>query len=271
MKLEWYGTAALLIYDEEDGKNTVIAFDPFLGISRGDDHPEYLSHIHVGALLLVSDVFVTHGHFDHIIQIPALYAGGSVAIHATRTPCDTLRNHGVSEKQLDIISPGGYYSLGNISVHALQGRHCVFDAALVIRTALRYLQPGNLKYGLRLLKCNRDYPENGETLFYELECRGRRLQIMGSMGLDDDTEYPTGADLLILPYQGKSNPVKYAASLVERLRPKAVLLDHYDDSFPPMTARIRTSAFEKLMREKYDIPCRAMERGTTYDIEELTL
>ena len=182
-----------------------------------------------------------------------------------------LRNHGVPTKQLDIITPGGYYTVGNFEITARQGRHCQFDALLVVRTVLRYLKPGNLRHGLRLLRCNKEYPENGEILFYELKSGGKRLQIMGSMGLDGDTEYPTGADLLILPYQGKSKPEQYAASLVERLRPKAVLLDHYDNSFPPMTSRIRTAQFEKLLREKYKIPCRAMERGTTYDMEELTL
>ena len=38
-----------------------------------------------------------------------------------------------------------------------------------------------------------------------------------------------------------------------------------------MTARVATAAFERLMREKYNIPCRAMKQGTTYDIEELTI
>ena len=32
MKLQWYGTAALLVYDEA----FAIAFDPFLGIRQGD-------------------------------------------------------------------------------------------------------------------------------------------------------------------------------------------------------------------------------------------
>ncbi len=130
MKLKWYGTAALLVFDEQ----SVIAFDPFLGIGHGDSYPERISMNGVGALMLVSDVFVTHGHFDHIIQIPALYSGGEVTIHATSTPCETLRNHGVSEKQLDILSPGGYYAVGNFTVHAIQGRHCQFDKPLVIRT-----------------------------------------------------------------------------------------------------------------------------------------
>lgn len=269
MKLQWYGTAALLVSDEESG--TVIAFDPFVGIAHGNRHPERVLPEDGGELALVSDVFVTHGHFDHILQIPGLYSGGGAAIHATKTPCDTLRNRGISEKQLDILAPGGYDSVGNIAIRFYQGQHCRFDALLVIKTFLRYLRPGNFRHGMRLLRWNKEYPENGEILFYELECCGKRLQIMGSMGLDPDTDYPTGADLLILPYQGKSSPVKYAASLVERLHPKAILLDHYDNSFPPMTARIKTEPFEKLMRETYHIPCRAMECGKTYDMEELTL
>lgn len=265
MKLQWYGTAALRISDG----NTAIAFDPFLGIPKGSRRPQSVSADIPSELRQVSDVFVTHGHFDHMIQIPALYAEGSAVIHATRTPCATLEKHGMPEERLDVISSGGHYTVGNIAITVMQGRHCVFDKALVVRTALRYFRPGCLRHGLRLLRCNKNYPENGETLFYELECRGHRCQIMGSMGLDPEVTYPTGADLLILPYQGKSRPEAYAASLVERLQPKAVLLDHYDDSFPPMTAPIPTTAFETYLTERQGIPCRAMRRGITYDMEEI--
>ena len=266
MKMKWYGTAALMIFDRQTG----IAFDPFFGIRQGERNPGNISFKDVGMTVLASEVFVTHGHFDHIIQIPAVFSRGRTTIHATATPCATLKQHGVPERQLDVISPGWSGCFGDIRMTAWQGRHCVFDAPLVVRTALRYLKPRNFRHGLRLLRYNRQYPENGEILFYELECRGRRLQIMGSMGLAPEVDYPTGADLLILPYQGKSDPLEYAASLVERLRPKAVLLDHYDDSFPPMTARVDTAAFEKYITQKHNIPCRAMERGVTYDIEELT-
>ena len=88
MKLKWYGTAALLVSDGQ----TAIAFDPFLGIRRGNLHPEKISDSDAGELAQASDVFVTHGHFDHIIQIPALYAGGSTVIHATAAPCGWRRS-----------------------------------------------------------------------------------------------------------------------------------------------------------------------------------
>ena len=188
MKLQWYGTASLLVFDEE----RVLAFDPFFGIPHGERNPESVSLKEAGMAVLASDVFVTHGHFDHIIQIPAIYSGGKSIIHATATPCDTLQSKGVAARQLDMITPGWSGCFGKIEITAYQGRHCVFDKPLVIRTALRYLKPGNLSHGLRLLRCNREYPENGEILFYELESGGKRLQIMGSMGLEPEEKYPTG-------------------------------------------------------------------------------
>ena len=84
--------------------------------------------------------------------------------------------------------------------------------------------------------------------------------ILGSLGLDPETVYPQGADLLILPFQGKSDLSAAALPVVKRLRPKSVLLDHYDDSFPPMSAEIDTRAFCELM-EKRGVPCRAFRKG----------
>lgn len=267
MKLEWFGTAAILVWEGD----TVIAFDPFGGIDWRSTQPETCPEGCAEYFIKASDVFVTHGHFDHILQIPAVYQSANAKIHATQTPCDTLRRNGFPEDRIAKIVPGQNCTVGNLSVTAYQGRHCEFDKALVLKTALRYLKPVNLHRGLRLLGLNRRYTENGEILFYEVSCRKRKLQIMGSMGLDSHEAYPTGADLLILPYQGKSDPVNYAASLVERLKPKAVLLDHYDDSFPPMTAQVDTSGIEAMLKEKYNIPCRAMRRGIAYEMEELTL
>ncbi len=267
MNLEWCGTAALLLCEG----NTCIAFDPFGGIPPEALHPETCDDSCAEKFRLASDVFVTHGHFDHILQIPSIYASTNTVIHATQTPLYTLMHREFPKSQLELIMPDRNYTAGCFEIATFRGRHCQFDFPLVLRTALRYLHPGNLGRGLKLLRLNREYPENREILFYEVTCGNRRLQIMGSMGLDPDVPYSTEADLLILPYQGKSHPEKYAASLVERLLPKAVLLDHYDNSFPPMTAQVDTSGIEKLLNEKYNIPCRAMRRGITYNIEEIDL
>ena len=260
MKLQWFGTASLLI---TEGR-TVIAFDPFGGIPLRNEHPEREPVPYEEALRTARHVFVTHGHFDHILQIPALYASSDTVIHATATPCQTLLRQGMPEKQLHRIVPQESLVIGEISVRFYQGRHCKFDFPLIVKTALRPSLWLHLPHMLRLLRWNKAYPENGEILFYEITAGGKRVQIMGSMGLDDNTDYPTGADWLLLPYQGRSDLPSYGETIVKRLRPKAVLLDHYDDSFPPMTAQINTAALEARLTEGYQIPCHVLQKGQTY-------
>lgn len=261
MKLTWYGTAALLFEEDE----TAIAFDPFAGIPFREAHPDREPLPYSGDLRKASDVFVTHGHFDHILQIPTLYASDNTVIHATKTPCRTLQKNGLPARQMDCIVPGQTLSVRSFTIHTYQGRHCRFDVRLILQTVFRRCFWQSIPHMLRLLHWNHTYPENGEILFYELCAGGKRIQIMGSMGLDLSVCYPTGADYLILPYQGKSPKrlAAYGAALVQQLQPKAVLLDHYDNSFHPMSSQIQTAALETLLAEAYDIPCRPLKKNET--------
>ena len=245
MRLTWFGTAALRLASGD----AAIAFDPFLGLSPGRADNPFAS---------VPDVFVTHGHFDHILQIPALCPDARV--YATATPCRILRNDGMTAPRQ--IAPGQTVRVGPFAVHAFQSRHCRFDAGLLLRTAASGRVWKNAGQMLRLLRLNRRYPEGGETLLYEVCAEGKRIQILGSLGLDPRTDYPTGADALLLPYQGRSDLPGAAEAVCTRLVPKRVLLDHYDDSFPPMTTQIDTAPAERLLTRR-GIPCRALPIAKT--------
>ena len=104
---------------------------------------------------------------------------------------------------------------------------------------------------LALAWLHRHFPEGGQTLLYEIRAEGKTVLLLGSMGLLPEMDYPTGADLLILPFQGCDNPAKQAAQIVERLRPERILLDHFDDAFPPISRSVDTRPFKKLMDERY--------------------
>ena len=260
MKLTWMGTAALMLQSGD----TTVAVDPFPGLPL--DEPINREIPDRGLFQRADHVLVTHGHFDHIQFIPALYGQGTCPVYATETPCRTLESKGFPTGRLHRITPGDAFDLGPLHVRTWQGRHCHFDFPLVVRTlgsprALTH--PARLA---KLLKLNKEYDEAGEILFYEVTDGGCRLQIMGSLGLDDATEYPTGADWLILPYQGRSDLVKYALPMVERMAPKAVLLDHYDDAFPPMSSAIDTAAFEETVSRRLGIPCRALQKYETLEL-----
>jgi L-ascorbate metabolism protein UlaG (beta-lactamase superfamily) len=251
MKLTWYGTASLILEDQ----GTRIAFDPFCGLPVRPGGDPGMSLPDRKDFQQVSHVFVTHGHLDHICHIPEIYRDISVTVHCTATPKETLLKRGLAPEKISQIAPGWSTDLGPFHIMALQGRHCVFDLPLLRKTILSarfFRHPIHL---FQVLKLHLTHPENGEILFYEIENRGFRLQIMGSMNLDEHTDYPTGADLLILALQGRSDQDTYALDFVERLKPQAILLDHYDNTFPPMSGEVNPSGFINNVREKYGIPC----------------
>ena len=60
----------------------------------------------------------------------------------------------------------------------------------------------------------------------------------GSLNLREEQEYPIGSDLLVLPYNGWEDNLPPAVRMIERLKPKKVLLSHWDNTFPPITSYI---------------------------------
>lgn len=259
MRLSWYGTAAVMI----ESSGCRIVFDPFMGMPFQEDPA--LRAQRAAELRQADAVLVTHGHFDHIYDIPQLYADGSVPVYATAVPCSTLRKLGVAAGRLHCVSPGDVLTIGPFTVAVYQGRHCRFDAAVVRQTIFR---KATLRHPLRLLhllSLNRPYPESGETLLYEIRAEGRRVQLTGSMGLHAGIDYPTGADVLVLPFQGTGNPAATAAPIVDALRPRSVYLDHYDNTFPPLSAQISTGDFVRMMGER-GIPCEPLRVQEHYEI-----
>ena len=277
MKLTWMGTAALL-FEEADH---VIAFDPFPGIPYGalkrggKDLPVCVKKRRrrdARMFRRAAEVFVTHGHLDHICYIPALYGGenSTARVTCTRTPFETLAGLGFPADRLREVGTGGIVpaegarpvETGPFMLRAWPSRHCRFDRELILRTALSRRLLTHLPDLFRMGRALRSFPEAGETLFWELTCGGTRVQILGSLNLRDDVTYPSGADVLILPYQGKSGRLlaETAAGIIGRLRPKTVLLDHYDDTFPPLSADVPTGEIVRLSEQRFGIPCRPLKK-----------
>lgn len=262
MKLHWYGTAALIL--EEDGFR--LAVDPFVAMSPvGVSDKKRYGSSRAAALKSAGAVLVTHGHFDHIYDIPTLFRDSRAAIYATRTPCDTLKNRGVPEDRLHMIAPGDRLNIGPFEIEVFQGRHCRFDFGVVKQTVLRPSAAVHFGALLRLWRTNRAFRESGETVLYDIRAGGRHLQLMGSMGLDENAGCPEGADALILPFQGTGNPAETVAPIIAALKPKRILLDHYDDAFPPLSSQVRTEDFVVRMNGR-GLLTEAMEIGKIYTI-----
>jgi len=243
MKIKWYGTATIVL--EQNG--TQLLFDPFLPRSNKVFMPSK------NELSAIENVFVTHGHLDHIVDIPAIVrdGNGKALVYCTEKPREVLMSKGLQEKHIKKIAPGNNLSLGPFKLRVLKGKHIVFDMGLVLKTLFNprlLFYWSNFRY---MLKENKDCVEAGETVVYDISVANNHILLMGSLNLDDETDYPTGADLLIMPFQGRSDINKYAMQFIDRLKPKKVLLDHFDDTFPPISSAVKTSHFLSLMQQKY--------------------
>lgn len=231
MKIIWHGTASV---EMRSGESRFLS-DPFLPLSGAEWRTD------IAAYDGFPDILITHGHFDHIVQIPEIIRRNpDTVVHCTGTPYNTLRGKGVPERNLKLVRYGDHFSLGAFSVDVCHGRHAVLPRATPKRvlSILFSRNVGNLPY---IARENRICAENGETVLYVVRAEGLEVTVMGSLNLRDDTIYPEGSDLLLLPYNGWEDNFPPAVQVIERLKPKRVLLTHWDDTFPPLTGPIDRS------------------------------
>lgn len=241
MKLTWFGTASIQIESEKE----TLLFDPYLCYAGAENRQWLLDYINI------NNILITHGHFDHLASIPKIMDLSEATVYTTKTPAETLEKKRVDPDYLAVVKPGAELSFGDMKVEVLQGRHVKYDKPLLKEILL---SPKLLRHFYRLpylLHGLLAYPEAEEIVAYLVKCEEKRVLVLGSLGLDEDTEYPENVDLLVLPYQGTSLLVSESLAIIERLKPKAIMLDHFDNAFPPITKSVDTKPLKKALTEKY--------------------
>ena len=241
IKITWFGTASILI--EACGQK--LLFDPFVEL-EGGSNPNTLEDFEG-----VSDICVTHGHLDHLFFVPELAEGQDATVHCPAAAARTLEGFLEDNGNVVLTRPGDSWRLGDLRITAYRGKHVSFSPSLVLGRLFSprlFSRPKNLLF---LAWAHPRFRERGDTLVYEIEAEGKRILLLGSMALEESAEYPEGADLLILPYQGKSRPQEAACAIVDRLMPKRILLDHFDDAFPPVSRQEDTRPFYRLLSSRY--------------------
>lgn len=233
MKIRWFGTASVAI-ETESSKVLIDPFVPLPGSTVKTCLEDYMGY---------DEILLTHGHIDHILSIPDILEERNKHVRCTLTPAVTLLDKGVSKDQITAISPGDEFDIGDIHVTVFKGKHIRFDAKLIAETVA---DKRILKFKDNLLMIRKENSiciENGETVHYLIESEGKKIFLLGSLALDEDTSSPEGMDLAVLPYQGNSHIIDLALKAAYILKPKKIFLDHFDDTFPPISNSINTAQF----------------------------
>ena len=225
MEIKWHGTASVEVISES-GR---ILFDPFVPLEGSD------VSVSIADFDGIDDIFVTHGHFDHIRDLPEICRRNPDArVYCTKTPRETLIGKGVEASRLILIDYGQTLNINGFKITVLHGKHAKL-AKLSVKRCFDCLTGETRRNVPVLLRGIKQFRENDETVFYRIEADGKSVELMGSLNLRDDCEYPTGCDALVLPYNGWKDNLPPAVNAIERLRPEKVFLDHYDNTFPPAT------------------------------------
>lgn len=260
MEITWYGTASVLL----ETKEAALLFDPYMKDLPEGREAEAARQARWEAFRVQKNILITHGHLDHLSSITALYSEIPCTVYLTETPRNTLLAQGFPEEKLRLIRPGDVLKFGDITVHIIQGKHIQYDIKTAVQLFSRVRSREMFRRMFRMARMNRVYKENGETLFFEISDGEKRVQLMGSAELAEGVTCPTGADVLVLPHQGRSDMDRHNRVVVEKLEPKRILMDHYDDAFPPVSTEVPVDDFCRQMSRT--IPTQKLEEGISVEI-----
>jgi len=261
IKITWLGNASIRITIA----GLTLLFDPFIPLPGA----EY--SLTAEELQPAQHVLVTHGHFDHAVSVPETIAAETKAVYLSQSPQKALQSAGVPVSLLVPVQPGDMLDFSttsgaletkgppvevqdaksNARVAVLRGKHIRFDLKLVVSTSfnLKVLQHRvNIQ---RILRDHKLFREHDETLVFVVFHVDKTIVVLGSLALDDAEAYPESCDLLVLPFQGHTRLEAKALAIIERLKPKAIMLDHFDDAFPPVSRHIETSGLVQAVAEQY--------------------
>ena len=240
MKLTWYGTATIGLDDGE----TKLLFDPFVRMNpRIETTP-------IEGFAGFDAVLVTHGHLDHIYSIPALMkTDENVPVYCTETPKKTMVAFGAPENRIRVIRPGDTLAFGKFTVRVWQFRHIVFDPIYILTVAPKCVLM--LPRLFRQAYLNHKMPENHEIVAYEITHEGKKIFLTGSFRDTPEITYPKNVDLLVLANGGSVFVPEKTKGFIDKYTPKAVLVDHFDDAFPPVTRSVSVKRLQRTVAKAH--------------------
>jgi L-ascorbate metabolism protein UlaG (beta-lactamase superfamily) len=234
MEITWLGTAGFQL---KTGENQFL-IDPYLSRNAAarpgqTKVPSDLS----GA----EQIFVSHGHFDHILDIPAIASQPNCRVYCCPVAANTLKQNGLAGDRVQEVAEDGYsMAFDGYRARAFFSQHVKFDRWLLIKTLARI----NFRIP-RYLPLMKAYPV-GRVLSWQFEIDGQVLQHFGSAGsTPDELERLSrqNIDILFVPLQGHTRICDIALRYVQALKPRMVIPHHQDDFFPPISTYIDIRPF----------------------------
>ncbi|NLG97257.1 MAG: MBL fold metallo-hydrolase [Chloroflexi bacterium] len=228
LSIRWLGAAGLEI--SCDG--TVLLVDPFftrpsiwavLLLRRVEPDSDLAARCAPRA----SAVLVTHPHYDHLMDVPAIMRQTGAAAYGSPNTCALLALHGVHNSRIHCVQPGDRFAVGPFQVEVLAGRHTTTPVDRWINGPCR----GDLSLPLRLVDYRMD-----AVYSFRIHVRSggsEQTLLVGSSRSPGEQ-----ADVLFLsPFLSKGE----LQAQLQAVQPRCLIPIHWDDFTRPLSKPMRPS------------------------------
>jgi L-ascorbate metabolism protein UlaG (beta-lactamase superfamily) len=173
-------------------------------------------------------ILVTHGHFDHLLDVPVVMAKTGARLLASASSVDLAKRAGASSG--DAVKPGDVRRIGPWKIRVLSATHDrLFGKVPFDQLHSEIARPQRAADWI----C-------GEPLAFLIEVNGQRIYI-DSGGTPAQLPPNERVDLAILGMALPDSRARLAAALAH-LQPRYVLPSHQDDFFRPLSVGFQFGA-----------------------------
>ena len=196
----------------------------------------------------VDAILVTHGHFDHLLDVPEIARRTGAKIIASPTSCYLAQASGTPESKTSPVLPGYSVRCGNATVHVLASVHDRIFGVMPF-PGTRRAPPSKPPRRASDWVC-------GEPLAFLIETGGKRIYVdAGGTLAAMPPAVAKPVDLAILGVYLRESRNRVLPAL-RRLRPRYILPSHQDDFFRPLSEEFQFGTmtdFSDVLRsvEKY--------------------
>jgi L-ascorbate metabolism protein UlaG (beta-lactamase superfamily) len=169
----------------------------------------------------IDAILVTHGHFDHLLDVPAVMAKTRAQLIASSSSVDLAKQAGAASG--DPVKPGEVRRIGPWKIHVLSATHDRLFGKVPFDRPHTQMQPPQRAADWIC----------GEPLAFLIEANGQRIYI-DSGGTPAQLSPNECVDLAIFGMALPDSRARLAAALA-RLQPRYVLPSHQDDFFRPLS------------------------------------
>ncbi len=222
MELRWLGVAGVEL--QSDGQ--ILAIDPYftrMPLRRMLERMHSDERLVAAQLPRCDFVLVTHPHYDHLADVPAVVRNTGATALGSANACRLLAALSVPAQQVRHVGVGDSLALGDFKVEVLAGEHGKIPLGRLFN---RSLSP-HLRLPLRAWDYRMDC------------CFSFLVHAAGYRMLVGPGNYPAEAPAVDVLCIGVINSPESYRSLLRCARPQVVVPIHWDDLVRPLAQPVR--------------------------------